>query len=89
MADVGALLTEQGVPVISTPPRIVPCPPAWPAIQKVSIDSEGKPDAKVPGLQTTYEPPETPDLVLQCEDESPEAAAERVVALLVEKGYIR
>jgi hypothetical protein len=51
--------------------------------------AEGNPNAKVPGLQAAYEPPETPDLVVQCEDETPDAAAERVVALLVEKGYIR
>ena len=30
----------------------------------------------------------TPDLVVRCEDESPETAAERVVALLVEKGSL-
>lgn len=51
--------------------------------------AQESPTAKVPGLQTAYEPPEAPDLVVKCEGESPEAAAGRVVALLVEKGYIR
>ena len=45
--------------------------------------------ATVPGLQTAYEPPERPDLIIDCEYETAEAAARRVVALLTEKGYIR
>lgn len=44
--------------------------------------------AKVPGLQTPYEPPETPDLVLHCDEEAPEAAA-RVVRRLTEIGWAR
>jgi len=51
--------------------------------------AQGSTTATVPGLQTAYEPPESPDLVVDCEDEGLEAAAQRVVALLVEKGYIR
>jgi adenylylsulfate kinase len=51
--------------------------------------AQGSAIAKVPGLQTAYEPPESPDLVVDCEAESPESAAGRVVALLVERGYIR
>jgi adenylylsulfate kinase len=50
---------------------------------------QGSATATVPGLQTAYEPPETPDLVVHGEAESPESAAGRVVALLIEKGYIR
>jgi adenylylsulfate kinase len=45
--------------------------------------------ASVPGLQAAYEPPESPDLVLHGDAETPEAAAQRVLALLIEKGYIR
>jgi adenylylsulfate kinase len=111
IADVGALLTVQGVPVIfdATANRrtyrerarrqirrfleiYVDCPlPTCMARDPKGVykQAQGNPAAKVPGLQTTYEPPETPDLVVKCEDESPEAAARRVVALLVEKGYIR
>lgn len=42
----------------------------------------------VPGVQSTYEPPEDPDLVVRGDREAPEAAAKRVVATLVEKGYL-
>jgi adenylylsulfate kinase len=45
--------------------------------------------ATAPGLQTTYETPPRPDLIVDCETEAPDAAAKRVVALLAEKGYIR
>jgi adenylylsulfate kinase len=44
--------------------------------------------ATVPGLQAAYEPPESPDVVVGGNHESPEAAAERVIAKLVEKGYL-
>ncbi len=40
----------------------------------------------VPGLQAPYEPPETPDLIVHSDRETPEAAAERLVALVIEKG---
>ncbi len=43
----------------------------------------------VPGLQAAYEPPESPDLIVNGAQETPEAAAERVAAKLVEKGYIQ
>ena len=111
IADVGALLTAQGVPVIFDAtanrrayrewarkqiPRFleiyVDCPlPTCMARDPKGIyrQAQGSVEAKVPGLQTAYEAPETPDLVVKCEDESPEAAAGRVVALLTEKGYIR
>ena len=42
--------------------------------------------ATVPGLQAAYEPPETPEVVVH--GESAEAAAERIIAKLAEKGYL-
>lgn len=42
----------------------------------------------VPGLQSVYEPPETPDLVVRGDQEKPEAAAGRVIIKLTEKGYL-
>jgi adenylylsulfate kinase len=44
--------------------------------------------ATVPGVQTVYEPPEAPDLIVHGDRESSEAAARRVVRLIAEKGYI-
>jgi adenylylsulfate kinase len=41
----------------------------------------------VPGLQSTYEPPENPDLVVDGSRELAETAARRVVLKLAEKGY--
>jgi adenylylsulfate kinase len=42
----------------------------------------------VPGLQSTYEPPEKPDLVVRGDQEMPEAAARRVMIELAERGYL-
>lgn len=42
----------------------------------------------VPGLQSAYEPPEKPELVVDGGQEIPEAAARRVMIKLAEKGYI-
>jgi adenylylsulfate kinase len=42
----------------------------------------------VPGLQTAYEPPEAPDVLVQGDHEAPDAAAGRIVAKLIEKGYL-
>ena len=42
----------------------------------------------VPGLQSIYEPPDRPDLVVRGDQEKPEAAAGRVIAKLAEKGYL-
>jgi adenylylsulfate kinase len=42
----------------------------------------------VPGLQTTYEPPEKPDIVIRGNHEAPEQAARRVIAVLTEKGFL-
>jgi adenylylsulfate kinase len=43
--------------------------------------------ATVPGLQEVYEKPETPDLVIDGKREAPEAAAARLIILLMDKGY--
>jgi adenylylsulfate kinase len=48
---------------------------------------EGAADT-VPGLQSTYEAPDNPELVIDGTQESPEAAARRVLAKLAELGYI-
>ena len=42
----------------------------------------------VPGLQVSYEPPERPDLVIQGDREMPEVAARRIIAKLVDRGYV-
>ena len=111
MADVGALLAHQGVPVIfdATANRRAYRDRARRQIQRfleIYIDcplstcmardpkgiyrqAQGSATAIVPGLQTPYEPPEMPDLTTDCEAESPQLAARRVLALLAEKGYIQ
>lgn len=43
----------------------------------------------VPGLQSAYEPPQNPELVVDGGRETPEAAARRVMIKLAEKGYLR
>jgi adenylylsulfate kinase len=45
--------------------------------------------SSVPGLQTPYESPEKPEVVVDGDREDPESAARRIVANLFEKGYIR
>ena len=42
----------------------------------------------VPGLQTVYEPPKHPDVVLSHQGESIQSAAQRIVAVLTEKRYL-
>ncbi len=42
----------------------------------------------VPGLQTEYEAPEKPEVVLQGDRETPEDAARRVITKLVEMEYV-
>ena len=42
----------------------------------------------VPGLQATYDPPESPDLVMRGDREDPEKAAQRIISKLIEKGYL-
>lgn len=48
---------------------------------------EGK-AANVPGVQSAYEPPLLPEIVVRADREPPEEAARRIVSLLVEKGYL-
>jgi adenylylsulfate kinase-like enzyme len=43
----------------------------------------------VPGVQAAYEPPEHPDVVVKGGQELPEIAAQRVVAKLIERGYLK
>jgi adenylylsulfate kinase len=42
----------------------------------------------VPGLQSLYEPPEHPEIVVHGDRETPEAAAQRVIAMLAERNYL-
>lgn len=42
----------------------------------------------VPGLQAGYEPPLHPDLTVRGDSEAPEESAQRIIAALVQKGYI-
>jgi adenylylsulfate kinase len=42
----------------------------------------------VPGLQAPYEPPESPDVVVRSDKETPEAAARRIIEALVDRGYV-
>jgi adenylylsulfate kinase len=42
----------------------------------------------VPGLQSAYEPPEKPDVVVRGDQELPDAAAHRVMLKLAEQGYL-
>jgi adenylylsulfate kinase len=42
----------------------------------------------VPGLQSPYEPPLNPDLVVRGDSDDPVSAAEKIVAVLVRKGFI-
>ena len=42
----------------------------------------------VPGIQASYEPPESPDVVVHGDSEGPEIAAQRVIAKLAEKRYL-
>jgi adenylylsulfate kinase len=48
---------------------------------------EGK-ASNVPGLQSTYEPPEHPDIVIHADREEPEQAAQRIFEVLTGKGFL-
>jgi len=43
----------------------------------------------VPGLQAPYEPPETPDLVIDGQRDEPADAARNVIAVLSRKGFLK
>jgi adenylylsulfate kinase len=45
--------------------------------------------SQVPGLQTQYESPENPEIVIHGDRDNPEEAARRVVEVLVRKGWLR
>jgi len=45
--------------------------------------------SSVPGLQSPYEPPERPDIEVRGDREAPEAAAQRLLAKLIEKRFVR
>lgn len=49
--------------------------------------AEGK-EQNVPGLSAPYEPPLTPEVVVDGERDDPAAAARRIVSVLEKKGYI-
>jgi adenylylsulfate kinase len=42
----------------------------------------------VPGVQTVYEPPEGPDIVIPGDQDDPREAARRVIDVLVNKGFL-
>jgi adenylylsulfate kinase len=42
----------------------------------------------VPGIQAIYEPPETPDLMVDGDTEQPEAAARRILSALLQRNYL-
>lgn len=48
---------------------------------------EGK-ASNVPGIQSVYEPPVQPDLVVRGDAEQPAVAAGRILSLLIEKRYL-
>lgn len=51
-------------------------------------EASAKTATTVPGLQSTYEPPEKPDVVVHGDREAPETAAGRVMIQLAERGYL-
>lgn len=111
LARIGALLVDQGVPVIfdATANRRAYRQEARDRISRfleVYVDSplhvcvsrdpkgiyrkgrEGV-SGSVPGIQTAYEPPERPDLIVHGEREAAEAAAQRVVAKLIGERWVQ
>lgn len=49
------------------------------------IYSQGQ---QVPGLQADYEPPSNPELTVRGDQEAPRDTAQRVLALLIERGFV-
>jgi adenylylsulfate kinase len=43
----------------------------------------------VPGIQTEYEAPEKPEVVIRGDQDDPEEAARRIVSMLAGKGFLR
>jgi adenylylsulfate kinase len=111
MAQLGALLVDQNVPVIfdatanrrsyrhearSRIPRLLEVYVDSPLAVCVSRDPKGiyrkgraGESETVPGIQANYEPPESPDVIVHGDGEEAESAAQRVLAKLAEKEYIR
>lgn len=104
MADLGAMLAENGVPVIFDAtaqrrayrdrarhriPRFGEIYVACPLEVCLRRDPKGiyQRGTMVPGLQSEYEAPENPDLIIQGDVEDPESAAQRIVARLIELGF--
>ncbi len=48
------------------------------------IYEKGKTGSPVPGIHVPYEEPENPELIIDAENESPEAAAEKIVNIINE-----
>lgn len=111
LAEIGALLVYQGIPVIfdatanrrsyrdrarSRISRFLEVYVNSPLAVCTSRDPkgiyrksrEGESDA-VPGIQVAYEPPERPDVTVHGDREVPGTAAQRVIAALLAKGYLR
>jgi adenylylsulfate kinase len=110
MAEIGALLVDQRVPVVfdatanrssyrrearSRIPRFMQVYVDSPLAVCVSRDPKGiyrrgreGQSETVPGIQANYEPPESPDVIVHGDREAAEVAAQRVIAKLIEKGYI-
>lgn len=110
MADIGRLLTEQGVPVIFDAtanrrayrdrvrreiPRFLEVYIDTPLAVCIARDPKGiyrkaqeGSAATVPGVQAMYEPPVSPEIVIKGDREAPEIGAKRVVAKLIECGFL-
>jgi adenylylsulfate kinase len=111
IADLGALLVQQGIPVIFDAtanrrahrdrarqliPRFLEMYVRCPLEVCMARDPKGiyrraaqQATGTVPGLQSSYEPPEAPDLITDCDQEPPEEAARRLVALLAARDFLR
>jgi adenylylsulfate kinase len=105
VAALGALLAEQGIPVIfdATANRRAYRDRARQQIRQflevyvhcpletcMARDPKGiyRNASNVPGLQAGYEPPESPDMVVEGDQEPADEAARRLIALLKERGLI-
>lgn len=56
--------------------------------KKIYLQAQGGKASAVPGLQAEYEPPEHADLIVHGGSENPGDAAERLIARLIERGYL-
>lgn len=110
LAQLGAVLARQGVPVIfdatanrrqyreqarAEIPGFLEVYVECPLETCVARDPKGiyrsareGAASTVPGMQSAYEPPETPDLVVRGDTEAPDSAAHRVVTMLRDRQLI-